>query len=164
MALAQRQNKPQLRYAGNGLYSQFFLVSLRWFCVMVFLVSGSIVYKVSQATLHAGNGSGGGGGKISLLDLNLPSEMRQARLEEARVPSSVTADCNDKCQHEYERVTTQYNLRTPGWTQDDLERSRALQGNRYRLAELAKTLQTRERPILGVVCGGSITLGHGVTP
>ena len=75
----------------------------------------------------------------------------------------------DPCQDEYNRATLG---RTPGLTMDDLERSRALIGNRYRLAQVAQKLQQPHQeqqqpspdPVTVVVCGGSITLGHGVVP
>lgn len=62
------------------------------------------------------------------------------------------------CQDEYERVTSNFTL-----TKTDLQNSRALLGNRHRLAALSKKLKSN-RPVNAVVCGGSITMAHGVTP
>jgi hypothetical protein len=65
---------------------------------------------------------------------------------------------------EYERVSAN---RTAGLTAEDLERSRANVGDRSRLAALAAKLAApprRRRPVRVVVCGGSISLGHGVAP
>ena len=55
-------------------------------------------------------------------------------------------------------------LRTPGLTADDLLRSQAYPGNRYRLTQFTRKLQRQQHPTNVVVCGGSISLGHGVTP
>jgi hypothetical protein len=75
------------------------------------------------------------------------------------------------CEAEYQRVT---KSRVPGLTRDDFERSIAHVGNRHLLAQFGQKLQAST--ILGtasgsnnngttvVVCGGSITLGHGVLP
>ena len=73
---------------------------------------------------------------------------------------------NAACGEEYRRVTVD---RTPGWTTDDLERSRAHVGNRQRLAQFAQRLilggtTTTRQPVHVVVCGGSISMGHGVYP
>jgi hypothetical protein len=65
------------------------------------------------------------------------------------------------CEAEYQRVTRD---RTKGLTKDDLERSRAHVGNRYRLAVLSQKLQQQVEPVTAVVCGGSISIGHGVVP
>jgi len=81
--------------------------------------------------------------------------------------AKAVADDNDSyCAAEYSRVTA---TRTPGLTEDDLERSRAYIGNRQRLAKfstklLVSSLSSSSSPVNVVVCGGSISLGHGVTP
>ena len=71
------------------------------------------------------------------------------------------ANLDDACDMEYKRVTRQ---QTPGITKDDLARSQAHLGNRFRLTEVMKVLTARNRPVNIVVAGGSISLGHGVTP
>ena len=65
------------------------------------------------------------------------------------------------CQTEYNRLTSK---QTPGLTKQDLLRSRAWVGNQYRLAQTMKSLSSRDRPVVAVVAGGSISVGHGVTP
>ena len=82
----------------------------------------------------------------------------------AKTTSVITGDnsnVNDPCLAEYNRVTAD---RTSGLTADDLERSRAYAGNRQRLATVAHKLIAQQKPLHIVVCGGSISLGHGVTP
>jgi len=64
------------------------------------------------------------------------------------------------CEQEYRRVTAS---RTPGLTVEDLEHSRAYMGNRYRLGLFTEKLKARKK-VNVIVCGGSITLGHGITP
>lgn len=82
---------------------------------------------------------------------------------------------NDSCRKEYERITAD---RLPGLTKEDLLRSITYSGNRHRLAILANKLGmmnmnrrnhnekavtvTTTQPVRAIVCGGSITLGHGV--
>ncbi|KAL7539092.1 hypothetical protein ACHAXR_009021 [Thalassiosira sp. AJA248-18] len=65
------------------------------------------------------------------------------------------------CQAEYERITAK---QTPGITNTDFRRSQAWLGNQYRLTQTMKALSSRQRPVVAVVAGGSISLGHGVTP
>ena len=65
------------------------------------------------------------------------------------------------CQVEYNRIT---KTQTPGITKQDLRRSQAWIGNQYRLTQTMKALSSRQRPVNVVVAGGSISLGHGVTP
>lgn len=62
---------------------------------------------------------------------------------------------------EYNRVSVD---RVVGLTADDFERSRAVVGNRQRLASVTRKLIAQHKPIHVVVCGGSISLGHGVSP
>jgi hypothetical protein len=87
---------------------------------------------------------------------------------------------NDICTKEFKRITSDMSaIRVPGLTVDDFERSIAHVGNRYRLARFAhKLVQSSSNslvrsnqsidgggsPVSVVVCGGSISLGHGVTP
>lgn len=75
-------------------------------------------------------------------------------------PSSQTAT-SSSCQLEYERTTAK---QTPGLTLQDLHRSQAWMGNQNRLVQTMKALSARDRPVIGVVAGGSISLGHGITP
>lgn len=67
----------------------------------------------------------------------------------------------DKCEAEYDRITSK---QTPGITKNDLRRSQAWIGNQYRLTRAMEALSSRRRPVVAVVAGGSISLGHGVTP
>jgi hypothetical protein len=73
-----------------------------------------------------------------------------------------------QCQKEYRRITDDMtHLRVPGLSIDDYDRSVAHVGNRYRIAQVGKKLlqpSSTSPPLTIVVCGGSITLGHGVTP
>ena len=63
------------------------------------------------------------------------------------------------CQAEYNRIVSR---QTPGLTAQDLFRSRALIGNQYRLEKMMERLSSREHPVVAVVAGGSISLGHGL--
>lgn len=79
--------------------------------------------------------------------------VRSTIAKDAAVPVQST------CQAEYNRIVSQ---QTPGLTPQDLLRSRALIGNQYRLEKLMEKLSSRERPVVAVVAGGSISLGHGL--
>jgi hypothetical protein len=86
------------------------------------------------------------------------------------------------CKKEYQRVTTDMVDRVPGLTYDDYERSIAHVGNRYRLSKFVKKLvrssnitnkqkqqssdndSDAANAVTVIVCGGSITMGHGVEP
>ena len=70
-----------------------------------------------------------------------------------------SGDEGSKCQSEYNRLVSG---QTQGLTSQDLLRSRTLIGNQYRLERVMKSLSSRERPVVAVVAGGSISLGHGV--
>ena len=74
------------------------------------------------------------------------------------------------CQQEYQRVMS--NI-TTNLTKDDYDRSIAHVGNRYRLSRIVnqkllvqsnRAIPQERLPLTIVVCGGSITLGHGITP
>ncbi|KAL7433367.1 hypothetical protein ACHAXH_009245 [Discostella pseudostelligera] len=65
------------------------------------------------------------------------------------------------CHNEYDRITA---MQTPGLTSQDLRRSQAWVGNQYRLIQTMTALSSRQRPVVAVVAGGSISLGHGVYP
>jgi len=84
-----------------------------------------------------------------------------AELFQQPLSATKTTNVNDPCLAEYIRVTA---TRTAGLTADDLERSRAYTGNRQRLATVAHKLIEQHKPLHIIVCGGSISMGHGVTP
>ena len=145
--------------------ASWLLTNLKWISLMVFLVSGSLMWQQIMGIDIA---------RQSHALLDLPQEVRDAIISNPRglrhakgsenttaAVAVAVAAVPDACQEEYDRATAS---RTPGLTIDDLERSRALVGNRHRLANLAKTLGARDKPVTAVVCGGSITLGHGVVP
>ena len=73
-------------------------------------------------------------------------------------PSHGHTSITSPCQLEYDRITSN---RTLGLTEQDLLRSRAWMGNQYRVNLAIDTLNQRRRPMLAVVAGGSISLGHG---
>jgi len=75
------------------------------------------------------------------------------------IPSSTTTTIS-QCQLEYNRLTSK---QTPGLS-SVLRQSEAWIGNQYRLAQTMKALSSQQRPIVAVVAGGSISLGHGVQP
>ena len=133
--------------AGGPRSAQQLFLTFRWLSGLGFLVTGCVtillVWSESQ--------------KPSNLWGDVPPPAEPC----AQVASSASAASNDRCLAEYTRVTKD---RTPGLTKDDLERSRALVGNRHRLALLAHKLEQRQQPVTAVVCGGSISLGHGVVP
>ena len=84
----------------------------------------------------------------------------------------------DPCEVQYQQTVVQ--TRTPGLTEEDMQRSRAFRGNEWRLSNLARKLNhqihssssssngtTRSttkhpQPVTAIVSGGSISLGHGV--
>ena len=77
------------------------------------------------------------------------------------------------CRREFHRVTDQRPDHVSGLTPDDYERSIAHVGNRYRIAAFVQKLigssyhhhnNNANSPVTAVVCGGSITMGHGVEP
>jgi hypothetical protein len=63
---------------------------------------------------------------------------------------------SSSCQAEYNRITA---MQTPGLTNQDLRRSQAWIGNQYRLSQMIHALSLRQRPVVAVVAGGSISLG-----
>jgi hypothetical protein len=83
----------------------------------------------------------------------------------------------NQCQREYERITIDMPDHVPGLTEEDYERSMAHVGNRYRIAAFVQKLiqstisststdtnSTDSKAVTVIVCGGSITMGHGVEP
>lgn len=114
--------------------------TVKWMVLVVVAVTGSITWKLMVVLV----GDSSSNSNNHLMDLPR-GELCGA--------TSIT-----KCQEEYFRVTSNFTL-----TKTDLQNSRALLGNRHRLAALSKKLKSN-RPINAVVCGGSITMAHGVTP
>lgn len=72
-----------------------------------------------------------------------------------------TTNRSSRCLREYDRVTASL---TPGLTQELLDRSKVYLGNRERAAKLVDKLRLRQKAVNVVVCGGSITIGHGIFP
>lgn len=92
---------------------------------------------------------------------NMISDITKRNLG-TKTEKKTAGELDDICATEYDRVTA--TSRTPGLTLDDLERSRAFTGNRQRLAKFSTKLSALQSPVNVIVCGGSISLGHGVTP
>ena len=101
----------------------------------------------------------------SLIGCGKPSSNNGITIPDRISPSGlITAQQTtppSSCQVEYNRIT---KTQTPGITKQDLRRSQAWIGNQYRLTQTMKALSSRQRPVNVVVAGGSISLGHGVTP
>lgn len=83
------------------------------------------------------------------LALAVPSFSRGNAID--TLPSS-----SSLCQAEYNRITA---MQTPGLTNQDLRRSQGWIGNQYRLSQMINALSLRQRPVVAVVAGGSISLG-----
>ncbi len=80
-------------------------------------------------------------------------------LVRSKIVKDSSTSIKSTCQAEYDRIVSH---QTPGLTTQDLLRSRALIGNQYRLERVMESLSSRERPVVAVVAGGSISLGHGL--
>jgi hypothetical protein len=78
---------------------------------------------------------------------------------EEKVVTEPEVPAESPCTREYNRLT---EGRTPGITKMDLLRSQAWIGNQYRLNKAINKLNNRKEPVVAVVAGGSISLGHGV--
>lgn len=85
-------------------------------------------------------------------------DSRSLRSLPVKVEKTVTP-IESSCRKEYNRLI---DGRTPGITKIDLLRSQAWIGNQYRLHKAISILEERKRPVVAVVAGGSISLGHGV--
>mmetsp|Transcript_14483 Transcript_14483/g.24280 ORF Transcript_14483/g.24280 Transcript_14483/m.24280 type:complete len:640 (+) Transcript_14483:93-2012(+) len=115
-------------------------------CLLGFILSSWIICLYFMSTII---GCSQQNASIATSDLLLRSTL----VKDATIPVQST------CQAEYSRIVSQ---QTPGLTPQDLLRSRALIGNQYRLERVMETLSSRERPVVAVVAGGSISLGHGL--
>jgi len=156
------------RQGGQAIWLLLWFIGLG---LAVFMISALIMSQQFQSHHYHGNHQyHHHSSQQQQLLLDLPPEMiREAFLKITNTTSSSSSSSSslqlpvhqDHCQEEYDRATVH---RTPGLTVDDLERSRALIGNRYRLSVLIQILQAKTQPVTVVVCGGSITLGHGVHP
>eukprot|EP00584_Thalassiosira_punctigera_P018826 CAMPEP_0172566282 /NCGR_PEP_ID=MMETSP1067-20121228/111285_1 /TAXON_ID=265564 ORGANISM="Thalassiosira punctigera, Strain Tpunct2005C2" /NCGR_SAMPLE_ID=MMETSP1067 /ASSEMBLY_ACC=CAM_ASM_000444 /LENGTH=360 /DNA_ID=CAMNT_0013357353 /DNA_START=33 /DNA_END=1111 /DNA_ORIENTATION=- len=105
---------------------------------------------VTKSFLHCASGEDSVG--VQVLMPNHPVISKNISSSHRTTPSS-------SCQAEYDRVTAG---QTPGLTNQDLRRSQAWIGNQYRLVRTMEVLSSRRRPVVAVVAGGSISLGHGV--
>ena len=104
--------------------------------------------------------------------LALPRQIPMCR-GNVTIPTTFKLDDKERrCRNEFNRVTEEMPDHLPGLTEEDYERSIAHVGNRYRIATFVqKLIQSsstasinRNKPVTVVVCGGSITMGHGVEP
>ena len=92
----------------------------------------------------------------------LMAHQRQALDNHAiKYTSSQMSSSASTCKNEFGRITA---MQIPGLTSQDLRRSQAWIGNQYRLVETMSALSSRQRPVVAVIAGGSISLGHGVAP
>ena len=91
-------------------------------------------------------------------------------------------DIRHQCRREYDRLTIHMPDHVSGLTEEDYERSIAHVGNRYRIAHFIQKLiqstttnnngnnsttetnSNNNKAVTVIVCGGSITMGHGVEP
>lgn len=160
------RNRPPLT---NSIQQQF-LATLKWGFLLSVVATGFIMWKlVANASLGDVSGS-------SMLDLprdlcgtvvrtnasgvalnDAPSVQSIPLLTSA--PASGSTLSPSRCDKEYHRVMANT---TKGLSEVDFEHSRALIGNRRRLAILAEKLQAQQQPVNAIFCGGSITIGHGV--
>lgn len=67
-----------------------------------------------------------------------------------------------QCNHEYQFIKQYQTLN--GLSNVDYQRSRAYYGNPIKLYHLIQKLKTGHHASNVIVCGGSITLGHGIEP
>jgi len=88
------------------------------------------------------------------------NDSRSITIPGGRKLPTTTTTTTSQCQLEYNRLTSK---QTPGLS-SVLRQSEAWIGNQYRLSQTMKALSSRQRPIVAVVAGGSISLGHGVQP
>ena len=136
--------------------------TLKLLSLVIFVVTGSLFWQLVSLS---GNGNDT---LTSPSQLDAPRELckkeepvKKEAIAATVRPAQTQEPIANSCQAEYERSTSNT---TRGLTLDDLEQSRALIGNRHRLAFLSAKLQDRQEPVNAIVCGGSITIGHGVVP
>lgn len=143
------------------------------------LVALVVLATIYQLTPPCEQGVGSGSHVGLWLSSSSSSSSSQRRNSKHGSSSSNSSSSNydaDPCVAEYNRVTMG---RVPGLTPEDLERSVAHVGNRQRLAKLGMKLssaptgrhsnsnsnqQQQQQAVVVAVCGGSISLGHGVEP
>lgn len=125
------------------LGSRIFFASGLLLCI---IVVSQIYNYLESASIHCSSGRDGTVMSLPLMPKNAVGN------------NTAAAATFSDCQAEYHRTTRD---RTPGITKQDLFRSRAWIGNQYRLHRTIQTLSERTRPVVAVVAGGSISLGHG---
>jgi hypothetical protein len=106
------------------------------------------------------------------------SETSKSHVEVNRNDNLQQFDEISYCSNEFYRLTRNMTDLVPGLTEEDFERSIAHIGNRYRFAQFVNKLTRSSStfkgqanstdsinvdPVYVVVCGGSISLGHGTT-
>jgi len=148
-ALMQHRNK--VRNGGTMIQARSTPVtSWQILFALVFLVSCTyMIYMHKMLSLiHCDSNNDNNGGSITVPGgRKLPT-------------TTTTTTTTSQCQLEYNRLTSK---QTPGLS-SVLRQSEAWIGNQYRLVQTMKALSSRKRPIVAVVAGGSISLGHGVQP
>ena len=93
----------------------------------------------------------------SLRSLSQPDPKKELKPDQIS-PEALSA-AESACKSEYNRLIAN---KTPGITKHDLLRSRGWMGSQYRLNKAINALNDRSHPVVAVVAGGSISLGHGV--
>ena len=147
-ALKQHRNKVRNNGTIVKTSSNFAFGNLWQICLaLVFLLSCTyMIYMHKMLSLIHCDGSD---------SITVPGGRKQS-ISKNTIPSSAIS----QCQLEYNRLTSK---QTPGLS-GVLRQSEAWIGSQYRLAQTMKTLSSQQRPIVAVVAGGSISLGHGVQP
>ena len=120
---------------------------------------------------------------------NITSQSKSQITQRIDLDTGSRIDDQDKgrqCRREFDRVTVDMPDHVPGLTEEDYERSIAHVGNRHRIAAFVqKLIQStttttatstassnstdanniqNKKALTVVVCGGSITMGHGTEP
>ena len=113
---------------------------------------------VNRSMINCGS-SVDDGGHLVLADPMARSRRIVTVESREQAPSGVGTTDDVTCREEYDRIT---HGRTPGITSTDLRRSEAWIGNQHRIMHMMSALSSRRRPVIAVVAGGSISLGHGV--
>ena len=112
-------------------------------------------YYVEEQELDAWSGQGH---RKTLIRMSQEEEENKVYTTRQQVQSPFEDNRNDVCQEKYHRRTSRGRIPL---RREVLDRSQLYMGHRGRLAHVIDKLQ-HHQPIQVLVCGGSITLGHGV--
>ena len=156
---SSRQTRRRPTSSSTSSWPVWFLASsLLLLASMNLVLVTRIPYDYYYVDEQGQNAWSGQGHRKTLIRMSQEEEENKVYTTRQQVQSPQEDNRNDVCQEKYHRRTSRGRIPL---RREVLDRSQLYMGHRGRLAHVIHKLQYHQ-PIQVLVCGGSITLGHGV--